>query len=94
MFRLANERVSDWEERHADSEIELYACECANLDCREKVSLRKADYENVRADSGQFVLLPGHETPDVETVIERHDGWVVVAKAPSVRETVERFDPR
>jgi hypothetical protein len=94
MFRLANERASEWEERHADAEAELYACECSNRECRERMSLRRADYEKVRADAGQFVLIPGHEVPDVETVIERQEGWVIVEKAPEVRETVERFDLR
>ena len=94
MFRTANERASEWEERHAASEAELYSCECADRDCREKVSLRKAEYERVRADSGQFVLRLGHEIPDVETVIERHEGWVIIEKAPEVRDTVERLDPR
>jgi len=94
MFRLANERMSEWEERHALAETELYSCECADIECRDKVSLRKADYEKVRADARQFLLVPGHEVPDVETVIERHEAWLIIEKAPEVRETVERLDPR
>jgi hypothetical protein len=94
MFREANERAKAWEERHLDSEVELYFCECAKPDCLEKVSLREADYERVRSDPRRFVIVPGHELPDVETVIERNEGWEIVEKAPEVTGTVEALDPR
>jgi hypothetical protein len=94
MFREANERAKAWEERHLDSEVELYFCECAKPDCLEKVSLREADYERVRSDPRRFVIVPGHELPDVETVIERNEGWVIIEKAPEVAGTVEALDPR
>jgi hypothetical protein len=25
-----------------------------------------------------FVIVPGHEAQDLETVIERHEGWAIV----------------
>ncbi len=94
MFRVANERTTDWEERHAGDAVERYFCECANLECREKVRLRKADYERVRSDSRRFVVVPGHELADVETVIERSEGWAILEKAPEVTGIVEELDPR
>jgi hypothetical protein len=95
MFREANERAKEWEERHRlDSEVELYFCECANAGCLEKVSLSKADYERVRSDSDRFVIVPGHELPEVETVIERNQGWAIIEKAPEVSDIVEARDPR
>ena len=93
MFRAANERLSGWEESRDDASA-LYFCECAENDCREKVSLQPADYENVRANSRHFLIAPGHEIPDVETVIEKHEGWAVIEKDPEVTETVESLDPR
>ena len=94
LFRVANERMADWEERHSASETELYHCECAEPDCREKVSLTKDDYERVRQDSAHFVIAPGHEKPDIETVIESHDGWLMIEKDPEVQTLVEETDPR
>lgn len=95
MFREANERAKEWEERHRlDSEVELYFCECANAGCLEKVSLSKADYERIRSDSDRFVIVPGHELPEVETVIERNQGWAIIEKAPEVSDIVEARDPR
>jgi hypothetical protein len=80
MFRTANERAAKWEERHASGETESYFCECADVDCRERVGLRKEDYEAVRANSRYFAIVPGHEVPDVETVIENHEGWALIEK--------------
>jgi hypothetical protein len=94
MFRFANERMSGWEELHISENAELYFCECADQDCRQKVSLRKQEYEAVRSDPRRFVIALGHEIPDVETVIEKHEGWAVIEKAPEVTETVEMLDPR
>lgn len=94
MFRVANERMADWEEQHTESPVESYFCECANTECREHVDLRKADYERVRSDSRRFAIVPGHELPDVETVIEQNDGWAIIEKAPEVSGIVEELDPR
>ncbi len=94
LFRLANERMAGWTEQHVNEASELYFCECANTDCREKVSLRRGDYERVRSGSRQFVIKPGHELPEVETVLEANDGWAIIEKHPEVTETVEALDPR
>jgi hypothetical protein len=94
LFRAANERMSSWEERHRASATEPYYCECADPDCRQKIRLRKADYERVRSDSDRFVVVSGHEISDVETVVERHDEWLVIEKEAGVREIVEATDPR
>ena len=66
----------------------------ANPECGEHVDLRKAEYERVRSDSRHFVIVPGHEVADVETVIERNEGWAIVEKAPNLTGTVEELDPR
>jgi hypothetical protein len=94
LFRVANERMSDWEEQHRSSAVESYFCECADSECREHVDLGQADYERVRSDSRRFVIVPGHEVPDLETVIERNEGWAIIEKAPEVTGIVEELDPR
>jgi hypothetical protein len=94
VFRVANERMAEWEELHADEATELYVCECADPDCRAKVPLRKDEYEHVRSDARWFAVLPGHVIPDVETPIETHDRWVLVEKNPEVTELVRELDRR
>jgi hypothetical protein len=94
IFRSGNERMAEWEERHREEEVEEYLCECADTECRKKVPLAKGDYERVRSDSMHFVVAPGHEIPDVETVIEKHETWLMIRKNPDVRPVVEATDPR
>ena len=94
IWRAANERAEDWQERHSETESELYYCECDDLKCHEKLNLRHADYEKVRADPCYFVIAPGHEDPDIETVIEKHEGWAIIEKEPELEEEERRLDPR
>ena len=94
IFRIGNERMADWEERHRGGERERYLCECADRECREKVELTHSQYEYVRSNSRWFVVIPGHEVPDVEKVIDRHDGWFLIQKDAKVSDIVEATDPR
>jgi hypothetical protein len=94
IFRAANERMEAWEERHWKSETELYYCECADPKCREKVHCRHADYEKARADPSYFLIVQGHEDPEIETVIEEHEGWAIVEKEPELKEEERRLDRR
>lgn len=94
LFRAANERMSRWPEQHSDDEREPYFCECANRECREKVYLTRAEYERVRANPMHFFIVPGHEVPDVERIIDQYEGWLVIEKNSEVRDQVEASDPR
>jgi hypothetical protein len=93
LFRAANERAADWEERDS-RDAELFHCECADLDCRDKVEVTGEAYERVRSDATHFLALPGHEIPDVESVVEKNDGWIVIEKAPETHPIAESTDPR
>lgn len=96
MFREGNERTSAWEEHQAaPPEQKLsFMCECADPECRERVPLTMPEYERVRADPMHFAIVPGHELPDAENVIERHDDYAVIEKHEDVRGIAERTDPR
>lgn len=97
IFRAANERIADWEERggREAEDGQLYLCECADGACTRKISLSDSDYERVRSDPAQFFVLPGHEVADVEVVVETHPDWVLVRKDdPEARKVVEETNPR
>ena len=95
LFRAANERAAAWEERQdRPGDAELYHCECADLDCREKVLIPASEYERVRSESSLFFVIPGHEIPDVETVIETNEHWAVIRKDPEVRRLAEETEKR
>ena len=95
IFRAANERMANWEERDRVEALELYFCECADPTCTQKVRLRGSDYERVRSDPTHFFLLPGHQVPDVETVLESHPDWVLIEKVEAdARDVAKETEPR
>jgi hypothetical protein len=58
----------------------VFVCECGNLGCNATVKLTIVAYEQVRSGFDRFLVVPGHELPDIETIVERHEDHLVVAK--------------
>jgi hypothetical protein len=58
----------------------VFVCECGELGCTETVELTISEYEGVRSGFERFLVVPGHEIEEIEDVVERHDGYLVVAK--------------
>lgn len=71
-----------------------FRCECARLGCNQLVDLTVREYEAIRANPRRFVLVPGHEFPDVETVVEARPGYIIVEKLDQAAEVAEQQDPR
>ena len=83
LYRSINEKIESLNETFGVvAETMAVICECGKQECSEQIELDIPTYERVRADPTHFVVLPGHELLDVETVIERHDGLNVVRKNP------------
>ena len=95
VFRALNESLEASVHRgRPEGDHAGFVCECGEPNCDEIVRVELPAYESVRADSQLFVVLPGHETPDVEDVVSDSDGYVVVRKHPDAAEIVKRTDPR
>jgi hypothetical protein len=93
VFRHVNERIAELTDRWG-SELDL-VCECANTGCARRIVLTRREYEQLRHDPHHFAVVPGHEIPDVEDVVQRMgDRCVVVEKHVETHEQVERTDPR
>ncbi len=89
VFRAVNreiERVS--EELGSIGELEVL-CECGRDGCDALLSLSVSDYERAHFQDDRFVLAPGHETPEIERVVERREGYVIVDKFGEAEEIVE-----
>jgi len=71
-----------------------FRCECARLGCNRLIELTVREYEEIRAHPRRFVLVPGHEFPDVETVVETGPRYVIVEKLDQAGEVAEQHDPR
>jgi hypothetical protein len=72
-----------------------FVCECGRLNCTRLIQLTRAEYEGVRAHPRRFAIVEGHEIPETEEIVERHERYLVVEKtgAPEA-EIVEHTDPR
>ena len=54
-----------------------------------------AEYEQIRSEARQFAVHPGHEYPDVETVVARLKGYDIVRKSKGApAQIAEQTDPR
>jgi hypothetical protein len=95
LFRNVNERIAENAHRFAANETN-FVCECADASCAERVEASLEEYERVREDGTRFLLVPGHEDPSVERVVERPRPRAAIVKkfSPLVARTVRRLDPR
>lgn len=95
LFREVNERVRAIAAAHGDDgHLYEFFCECSNRDCDLKLSLSVAAYEGVRDRSTWFFVAPGHAMPEVESMIERRDGYDIVAKEGEAAVIADELDPR
>ena len=96
LFREVNERIEEAVGRAGrdDSHVYEFLCECSNADCTLLLPLTIVEYEVVRSDPRQFVVAPGHELPEIETVVARNRGYEIVRKAGEAAEFVAERDPR
>ena len=95
LFRRVNEEIEALNELLGEPATMSVICECGDAQCMERIEIPLDDYERVRADPLLFVIVPGHEIPDVESVVERAAGWDVVRKDRGTPSAVaESTDPR
>jgi len=95
LFRSVNEQVRDLNQTFLVEGTLRIVCECGEQSCIDQIELMPGEYEAVRTDSALFAVKPGHEVEDVETVVERKDGYWVVRKAPGAPQRIAReTDPR
>ena len=94
LFRDVNERIAESAERF-DVDATQFICECADPNCTHRVEASLAEYEEVRADGATFMLVPGHDEPDIERVVADKGRFHIVEKVQQkVRQVVRRLNPR
>ena len=94
VFRDVNERI---QEGHVAFELEgaqEFLCECGDAGCTERIRLTRSDYERVRANPKRFAIVPGHDEPALEEVLEDHGTYAVVEKVGFGGAIAEARDPR
>jgi hypothetical protein len=94
LFRDVNERIEAGLWPTQRGETVAFRCECGSLRCNMLVEVTIEEYEHVRASATHFLLVPGHEIPAIERVIEHAHGYVVVEKVGPAADLAEETDPR
>lgn len=96
MFREVNERIEGLAETFGLEAQPLdLICECGETSCTQQIRMTSREYETLRKEPTLFAVYPGHEIPDVETIVDRRDGYDVIRKhegepAGVARETDKR----
>lgn len=86
LLRHVNDRIKEVVQRFGNGEAGSEAhdadflCECGQDNCTESVPMSVREYEELRRDEKHFVVFPGHEDPDVETVAAKYARYTVVRK--------------
>jgi hypothetical protein len=95
LFRRVNERVEEVNRAFEPIlDVADFFCECADVECMEKIRMSIPEYEDLRKDSTHFAVKPGHVDPTVERVVEERPGYVVVEKVGQAAARADDLDPR
>jgi len=94
VFREVNERIAELNGGWQDKAVSLFVCECSDQACAESLEVTLAEYEHVRADAARFIVLPGHEQPGVEHVVQGCARFVVVEKDGADATVARDANPR
>jgi len=96
VFREVNERIESLAETFdlGSQPLDLI-CECGDAACVQRIHMTHGEFEELRSDSHLFAIYPGHDIPDVESVVAQRRGYNVVKKdSGEPQEVAERTDSR
>ena len=93
LFREVNENISKLS-AESNAGVCLFVCECSDEACAETLEITPAEYEQVRTHGARFVVLSGHQLPELERVIEGHGRFLVVEKLGAAATIARASDPR
>ena len=94
VFREVNERIEEGAAQHAVSGSQPFHCECSRASCLETIELTPARYEAIVRERYHFVVVPGHEQPEIERVVEADPRFLVVQKVGEAQEQIDRDHPQ
>jgi hypothetical protein len=94
LFRKTNEAIARGHWPDDPRKPVRFRCECSRMECDQAVEIALVDYERVRSFPRRFVLVSGHETPQIETVVDRGERHVVVEKPDAAGDVAAATDPR
>ena len=95
-FRDANEHIGAAAGAYGIDAPVPFICECADARCSEIVRMTLEEYEEVRADSRNFLNVPGHQAAagGAAALVAERNGYVIVEKLGRAGDIVEALDER
>jgi len=85
IFRSVNEQVRTITKTLSTPDLTMkVVCECGARNCADHFEIGPAAYADVRADPTLFVVKPGHDLPDTETVVAKNQIFWTVRKNPGI----------
>src|ERR1051325_3206806 len=92
--RDINERLEDAHPTEPGKFIRM-VCECGREVCDRVIAITPAEYEEIRSDPVQFVVVLDHVIGDIGRVVLETDRFAVVAKREGIpAEVAIQEDPR
>ena len=93
--KMINEGIEESYESEPQDASTHIICECGLEQCNQLLTITKAEYERVRSDPRQFVIVREHLIPEVEQVVFEGDRFLVVRKREGTpAQVAARTDPR
>src|SRR6266511_3644935 len=95
LFREVNEQIERLGKEAGfgpDGHLD-FTCECLVDSCTTTISMTVDEYEVVRRYGTHFFLVPGHETLDVERIVERSNDYVIIEKFGEAGAVAIKLDP-
>lgn len=80
IFREVNENIARLAIARAQAGYALVICECSVSGCADSLEITPAEYEDVRRVPTRFVVVPGHQMPAIERVVDGNSRFLVVEK--------------
>ena len=85
IFRRVNEEIRSLSATFtARSGTMRVVCECGARSCTDRIEISPDDYRKVREDPTLFVMKPGHDFPETETVTAKKANYWIVRKDPGL----------
>ena len=94
VFRAVNEAIQQQAIVFGGLDNYEFICECATLECFERIALTLKQYEHIRGEGTTFVVRPGHVYDEIELVTDRQPTHWVVRKDGAAGVVAEFADPR
>jgi len=64
----------------SDDMILSFYCECSDETCELRVPLRRNDYDKIHSNNDTFIVVPGHEVTEIESIVTKTDVYYEVRK--------------